>query len=593
MIRNLLPRRFTLFPKLIFAFMLVIAPLYILGLVINQMGESRIKSELSSSLQSRVSYYLSSLEAEKEHMQKLEQEMLSDKDLIAISVLSDIMPLHEWSERVMRVQSKLQLVLNSSVYIKNVSAHMLTVNRTLSIKNAISDKIEDDYEAVKPGEGIEYNDFQYWNDRLFLGLAYPDEIRNSRTMPNYVLSIELDIGQLRSTLRKFTDYDRSGAVLLGPGNGWAIDGAQDADKLAVLESFSANLAELGTKEGIEPIRMDGEKVLAAYRYSEKFGAYLFVYVPQDQVFGRIHTYGMLFWILSIVSVFIVVFYSYWLYRLIHMPLQKLIRSFRKVEAGEMAPVSLPKRGDEFHYLFQRFNQMVDNLQQLIHQVYEQKLRAKSSELKQLQSQINPHFLYNTYYILFRLAKMNENESVASFSRYLGEYFRYITRSKSSEVPLEAEAKHSKTYVEIQNVRFGNRIAVDFGPVPDDCKDIIVPKLIIQPILENAYQHGLENKKANGSIVVGFSRAGEVVAITVEDNGESLTDETLKKLTADLLDQKLDKEYTGLLNVHQRLFIMFGAEYGIKVSRGESGGLKVDLHIGTKRLGQTNELQSEE
>src|SRR5690606_13977204 len=99
--------------------------------------------------------------------------------------------------------------------------------------------------------------------------------------------------------------------------------------------------------------------------------------------------------------------------------------------------------------------------ELIHQVYEQQLRAQSSELKQLQSQINPHFLYNTYFILYRLAKLNDNESIARFSHYLGDYFQYITRNASEDIPLEMEFKHAMTYAEIENIRFNNRIQVHF------------------------------------------------------------------------------------------------------------------------------------
>src|SRR5690606_10880373 len=203
-----------------------------------------------------------------------------------------------------------------------------------------------------------------------------------------------------------------------------------------------------------------DEFVVAYQYSEAYGYYLAAYIPTEQILGPVNTYRNLLWLLSFIALVIIVIYSYWIYRLIHRPLQSLVKAFRKVEQRQLSPIDLPNTNDEFRYLFERFNLMVGNLNELIHQVYEQQLRAQSSELKQLQSQINPHFLYNTYFILYRLAKMNDNESIAHFCQYLGEYFQFITRNASGDIPLEMEFNHSRTYAEIQNIRFKNRIQVE-------------------------------------------------------------------------------------------------------------------------------------
>jgi len=571
-------RRLTIFPKLILAFLAVIAPLYGIGLQMNLLGESSVREELSKSLKSKVDFYLNALEVENERMMGLLQRYVVDKDVQHLAFISNTMTIAEWSETVLRIQDKLETIKSSSLYVKSASAHMLTLRRTLSTEKSISDVLDEEYEAVasvykNKGPGI-----FYWRDRLFLAVAYPGSDLPGM-QETFVLSIELNLEALKKSLQTITDHERSGAMLVSAGSDWALEGVHDGDMASVLIDFLKARHSDRDGEGIEQIRVGNDPHWAAYKRSATFGYYLVAYVPPDEMLGPIEKYRNGLWILSFLSFAIIVAYSYWLYRLIRKPLHRMISGFRKAEAGLFEPIPLPKSNDEFLYLFRRFNMMMDNLKVLIHEVYEQKIRVQSSELKQLQSQIKPHFLYNTYFILYRLAKMNDNESVVKFSQHLGEYFQYITRNASDDVPLEAEIRHSRTYVEIQNIRFSkSRIEVDFGELPDGCREMRVPRLIVQPFIENAYHYGLESRRKDGKIVLSMERCGERLHISIEDNGEKLTDADLQKLEANLADKGKDMEYTGMLNVHRRLQIRFGEPYGVEVARGTMGGLKVTLKL---------------
>ncbi|MCD9025941.1 sensor histidine kinase [Cohnella silvisoli] len=589
-IRSVKQWRLTIFPKLIIAFLLVIAPIYGIGLEMNQLGESSVRDELSKSLKSRVDFYLNSLEVENERLMSLLQQYVVDKDLQHLAFISNTMTIAEWSETVLRIQDKLQSIKSSSMYVKSVSAHILTLKRTLSSEQSITDKIDDDYQAVESvykrrGPGI-----FYWNDRLFLAVAYPGS-----DLPNmqetFVLSIELNLETMRQSLQSFSDYERSGAMLINVERNWMLNGDGNGEVAPELKGFLNGRFNRNAMEGIQQIQAGGNQYLTAYKHSPTFGYYLIAYVPPEQMLGAIDKYRTLLWILSFISLAIIIAYSYWLYRLIRRPLYRMISGFRKVEAGLMEPMPLPKSNDEFLYLFQRFNMMMEKLKVLIHEVYEQKIRAQSSELKQLQSQINPHFLYNTYFILYRLAKMSDFDSVIRFSQHLGEYFQYITRNAAEDVPLEAEIRHSRTYVEIQNIRFAkSRIDVDFGELPEACKEMRVPRLILQPFIENAYKYGLESKRKNGRIVVAMEQRDEFLLMSVEDNGEWLTDEDLQKLEADLSFNSNEMEYTGMLNVHRRLRIRFGGDCGVSVERGEMGGMKVTLKLPLDTVGDNNQQQ---
>lgn len=570
-------RKFTIFPKLVIALVIVVAPLYGIAMLMNQLGQSRMEQELSKSLEAKVDFYLNSLEVEHEHMVNLLQEYTIDKDIHHLTYLHETMTISEFTDTISRVQQKIEQLKSSSIYAKNVSVHLLTLGRSMNSEFSIADTLTDEYKAIQPliennGSGLFFRE-----GRMFLAISYP-AVHSITIHPGFILSIELDLDAIKYALTSFHDYNKSGAILFYTNNDMVLASNSHHTIHSALTSLFAHKYDQGDYAGLEHIRQEADDYVIAYKYSELYGYYLVAYIPTHQILGPIDTYKKLLWILSFMAFVIIIAYSYWIYRMIHRPMQKLIKAFRKVEQRQLSGIDLPSSNDEFLYLFQRFNIMVGNLNELINQVYEQKLRAQSSELKQLQAQINPHFLYNTYFILYRLAKMNDNESVARFSQYLGEYFQYVTRTSSGEITLEMEFKHSRTYAEIQNIRFKNRIQVHFDELPEAFKSYRVPRLILQPIVENAYKYGLEGRRKQGYIRVAAYVHDDVLNVSVEDNGEKLTDEDIEELKHKLKHQGDEMEYTGILNVQRRLQIRFGQNYGVYVARGEWGGLRVVLKM---------------
>ncbi|MCD9024105.1 sensor histidine kinase [Cohnella silvisoli] len=577
-----------IFPKLVVAFLAVIIPLCALGIMMNRMGEESVRSEWVSSMSSRTMFYLNTLELENRHILDLLSENVYDSDLSHLSVLSDIMSEFEWAEAVKRVQAKLRTIRHSSIYVKSASAHILTLGRTINDTKGILGAIDEDYEAVKPKGQFDDSAVLSWHDRLFIRQAFP----NGSPDPSFVLSVEINRSELQGTLRNMANYGQAGAALISLSGDWdvafeesaefastsASEEGADADAVGGLREFlrKENPGEPSDSSG--SMELNGTAMQTSCRYSGSLGAYLCLYVPQKQMFGQIAAYRSWFWVLSGASILIILLYSYGIYRMIHRPLRKMIHSFRRVEDGRLEPVVPPKGKDEFRYLYLHFNRMVDYLKTLIHDNYEQKLRAKQAQIKQLQSQINPHFLYNTYFILYRLSEFGDLESIGRFSRYLGEYFEFITRHKEDTIPMELEVRHTMTYLEIQNMRFFNRFAIEVAELHEDCRSVYVPKLVLQPIVENAFKYALEPRMAGGRLRVSFERTDDRILIEVEDNGERLTDEELESLDRKLKQSWEEEESTGMINVHRRLRLLCGEDSGVSVSRGKWGGLKVTLSI---------------
>jgi two-component system sensor histidine kinase YesM len=180
-------------------------------------------------------------------------------------------------------------------------------------------------------------------------------------------------------------------------------------------------------------------------------------------------------------------------------------------------------------------------------------------------------------VLCRLIKSDsQKEKAYQFCLYIGQYFQFITRNDEDEIPLELEVEHSRTYVDMQSICYGERIQVSFaGDVPA----IHVPRLILQPIIENAYKHALGNMVKRGELKVHSDQKENVFVIYVEDNGQSITDKEIE-----LLQKKLRhstnhiEETTGIINVHRRIQLRYGEEYGIALSRSDLGGLQVRIKL---------------
>ena len=295
--------------------------------------------------------------------------------------------------------------------------------------------------------------------------------------------------------------------------------------------------------------------------------------------------------LLLISIACIVFFVE-IYRLVHRPLVQLINAFREVEKGNFKVQIDNMNSPDFAYLYHAFNEITKKLNQLIEKDYTQKLLLQKAELKQLQAQINPHFLYNSFFMLQRMIQTENIEDAQNIANALGLYFRYLTRNSMDHVTLAEEYEHAKNYAYIQGLRFTGRIRIDFEQLPDGFESIVVPKLILQPILENAFNYGLANKIKDGICQVCFYPSGDLLRIDIEDNGEELTDQKLRQLTQNLMKVRepgSDLEMSGILNIQRRLIIFSNTHDSLHVSRSSLGGLKVSITLDKKIKGDlTNE-----
>jgi len=546
--------RRSIFVKLVLVFLLILLPVFTVGWFNNDFASRSVASEIASSMESKVGFYMKLLEVDLSKIIQFQRQYVNDSDLLELSGGWEFMTYPERTYASERLQRRLLLLQSSSLYIKGVAVMLPTMGRVVSAYSSFEELDRNLVQGLLRTNGAQISHFTYWQDRLFITLPAPGWSYRDKEDPLYLLAVELDIPRMREMLKQMNTNEAGYARLASENNSWTIS--------------SSEQAQASDEHGLVSIET----------HSTELNLTLSAYVPETIAYAKLKQLKQWYWLLLLLTVAAIVGFALWIRRNIHNPLNKLVRAFRHLEEGNLNIAVKHEAHDEFRYVFTQFNSTVVKLDLLIKDVYEQKYRAQLSELRQLQAQINPHFLYNAFFNLQLMAKLRDNDNIERFTSYLSDYFMYITRNASAEVTLAEEVTHAQKYAQIQSFRFKGRIAVRFGELPAAYHSIKVPRLIMQPILENAYKYGLEPKKSQGLLQVEFRQERESLMIVIEDNGEALSDERLAEMAFSLRHVHLDTETTGMINVSRRLQLLLGEEAGLEVGRSEWGGMKVVIKL---------------
>lgn len=233
---------------------------------------------------------------------------------------------------------------------------------------------------------------------------------------------------------------------------------------------------------------------------------------------------------------------------------------------------------EIATLYDSYNEMNKRIETLMEQVYYEKLRQKDAQYEALQSKINPHFLYNTLQTIHSLAVLERSEDVDDVTVALGDMLGYLVYEKDSEVRLEQELDYIESYIKIQKVRYNDSFSVTVN-VTREAKACVMHKLLVQPIVENAINHGLEDKEG-GLLELNAWVSEGVLQIIVQDNGKGMDGETLKRLLGHIRSKNRNSRHKsiGLSNIQERVILKYGSEYGLSVRSILHEGTMVCLRL---------------
>lgn len=382
-------------------------------------------------------------------------------------------------------------------------------------------------------------------------------------------------GTLQNLLDDYKSDSRGDPFLFHPG--LAPIANRSSNEAATREIVQALQKQQTLAETMsdQVIRIGGKQYLISYIRSASLGWYLVDYLPMEDVLAPITKSRNLFYGSTALLLTISVLASFVLYRNVQLPIRRLIRGAQQIKRGDYsARVQMFRGSGDFDFLFLRFNDMAKEIQELVERVHVEQIRSREALLKQLQSQINPHFLYNCLYYIKNMAKLGDTESVVAMALNLGDYFRYTTRLVNQTAVLQEELDVVYHYLTIQNLRM-ERIAFTIE-VPDELRTMVIPRLFLQPIVENALIHGIEPQEGEGRIQIKGYRDEDGCRIVVDDNGVGMDPDAMAMLQHRIRQPEEEENAScGLWNVNKRLALLYGEGSGLMLSRSPLGGLRVE------------------
>lgn len=458
---------------------------------------------------------------------------------------------------------------NSGAVIGTANVNMAEVRRlAISPDNPLS------YSSAITGnyrwEDIHPIEYEYASP---LGISLHKKIINGMTgevLGYLVLNIHA-----KTIYAKFlnTSYGRNGFYLLANRNGDIVSAGDNryvAVNIADEPFFQWAVSHDGDGRIFE---LDGTKYLVTSNALDAMDWIVFGLIPLDEVTDNASEVTKLIFGTGLICMFFGLLVAWLASYTITRPIANLVQSITKVGRGDFSVTVRAIGHDEVGILLNRFNKMTAEISSLMKQMEEEQKLKRTYELTAMQAQIYPHFLYNTLDNLAALIQMGMKEEAYQMTRSLAEFYKIALSKGDSLITLEDELKHAHHYMEIQKIRYADDFdyAIRVDPAMMSLK---IPKLSIQPILENAIYHGLRRKRGKGRIEVEGWLDGKFAVIRIADNGAGMTEE----LRAKLLSSDSPVRSFGLRSVHDRLQMHFGAEYGISIDSSRGEGTAVVLKL---------------
>lgn len=259
------------------------------------------------------------------------------------------------------------------------------------------------------------------------------------------------------------------------------------------------------------------------------------------------------------------------------PFNKIVNKMNEVSNGKLdIRIDTNDMNCDFLTMADGFNLMMDKIDLLMKKVQKEQEAVNQMRLNALHSQIKPHFLYNTLECIHWQAVSDGNKDISIMVKALAQYYRICLSEGQDVITLGKEMEHVQNYVIIQNMRYDNIITLNIN-IPEEYKDVSVPKLTFQPLVENSIYHGIRVKEGRKGCVNIYYKKSEDICIVVEDNGKGISDDELKRINQDISCFDLTVGY-GINNVNKRIELMCGDKYGLKFCKNITGGLSVEIHL---------------
>ena len=535
---------------LILGLTLLFIPIFLVSMIGISSSVQEIRKQREQITAKQVYSQKSQMETELRKVMDQQSRFIINEDIArSFTEKYDSMDKQERGRAVSRLAKSLYMVKNSSLLISSARLYIPSLHMEIGAEGYYRTNLSEEEEAVYD-TAFQSKRFVFkYEGTLYSTVSFlPSVTRSSASCVLVEWNTEMFpvLWAVREQGAEFLLFDEEFYSVSD------MDSERGAAMWNKLKDVKADQTRPVTME----CRYEGEDYIVSLVYSDLMGCTIASYQPLSVITGPISKYQIYLWGIGFCVLCAAIGIAVFCHRMIKTPLDKLLTAFVRVQEGDLGVQIHYKGNHEFSVLIRCFNTMVRRLNRLIDENYAKELRLKSTELRQLQVQISPHFLYNSFSVIAHSIHSGDTDSALLMTKALSEYFHYVTQNNRDMEPLFKELEFAKAYLEIQSIRFGDRVDVKIEEPDESIKQIMVPRMIIQPLVENAYKHAFGELEYGGKLRISCEKEEKALIISVEDNGPGIPQEKLEKIRESFLKENPDG-HNGLFNVYQRLWLKYG------------------------------------
>lgn len=447
-------------------------------------------------------------------------------------------------------------------------------------------------EAVKKPENLHFssshvqNIFVDSNDRYYWVISLSRGVELTRDGVSFagILVVDMNFSGIEHLFTKVNSGDM-GYMYLMDQEGEIIYHPQQNLIYSEL-SEENNKVAIQYEDGIHTEKFNNQERTVVVKTVGYTGWKIVSVIPEDNIYQNWNRINMVWLTVLAIGILIMIFANQYLSMKITRPIRRLEKSVKQLEL--QCPEKIYVGGsEEIQHLGQTIRSMVEQMRKLMDDVVREQEEKRKNELEALQSQINPHFLYNTLDSIIWMVESERYEEAVDMVTALANLFRISLSQGKTIITIKDEFQHARNYSNIQKVRFKNKFQVEFI-LDEKLEKFLTIKLIIQPLLENAIYYGVEAMDGDGEILVmGYEKDGDIY-IDVVDNGIGMPPEQVEHLLTDGNYERKRGSGIGLRNVDQRIKLYFGNDYGLSIKSEPDVGTKVTIHLPMKLEVSTDE-----
>jgi two-component system, sensor histidine kinase YesM len=394
--------------------------------------------------------------------------------------------------------------------------------------------------------------------------------------PVGIMSVNIERKSITKFLENMTEDDDTSVLVLDENN--KVIANKNSSSIVNSYNYLGSVLKNQGREGHITVNIKSTKFLIAY-YTSPYTSWKYVMaIPVKSITGKVTNILILTIICFIIIMIFGIIVAFILPSNMTKPINLLVKSMKKVKTGDFECKIDEIRNDEFGELYAGFNDMVSNLDDLIHELSKQKIVKKDIQLKMMQSQINAHFLYNTLDVIHWIARINKVEDICSLTFALSKYFRISLSEGRDVIRLKDALELITNYMAIHKIKSEKDIHLEIN-IRHELLELKVLKYIFQPIIENAIQHGIEKTRRDGVLKFSCERVKDNIVFTYEDNGKGIEPHVLDSIRKDLEESDFIKEGNfALKNINNQIKMFYGERYGLMIDSEYDYGTVVKITI---------------